>query len=199
MSLLIETIRISDGIPQFLEWHEKRMILSRKECWNIKDPVNLNEAIFVGKDLSTGVVRCKVIYGPDIREISLRRYKKKPVHYLKLVTCDTIDYHLKFHDRSILEQLLAQKGTADEIIIVKNGCITDASISNLIFRDGKSWLTPSTPLLKGTTRERLLAEGSIRESRIGSLDIRKFEGCKLINAMRLPEEEDLIPVAMIFD
>lgn len=199
MSLLFETIRISDGIPQFLEWHEKRMILARKETWKIKDPVNLKEVIFTGTDLSNGVVRCNVIYGPDIRKIYLKRYIKRPIRSLKLITCDTIDYHLKFRDRSVLDQLLEQRGSADDIIIVKEGYITDTSVSNLIFWDRKTWLTPSTPLLKGTTRERLLEEGTIREGRITPRDLRQFTGCKLINAMRLAEEEELIPVARIFD
>ena len=199
MSLLFETIRIADGIPQFLEWHEKRMMLARKETWKMNDPVNLKEVIFTGKDLSKGIVRCNVVYGPDIRKISLRRYKKRQIRSLKLVTSDTIDYHLKFRDRSVFEQLLEQRGTADDIIIVKEGCITDTSLSNLIFWDGKTWHTPSTPLLKGTTRERLLAEGSILESRITPKDLEQYTGCKLINAMRLPEEEDLIPVSCIYD
>jgi len=88
MFLLFETIRINDGMPQFLEWHEKRMMLARKETWKIKDPVNLKEVIFTGKDLSHGVVRCNVLYGPDIRKISLRRYKKRTIRSLRLVPCD---------------------------------------------------------------------------------------------------------------
>jgi 4-amino-4-deoxychorismate lyase len=197
MSLLFETIRIKDGIPQFLDWHEKRMMFARREIWHIKDPVNLKEVVYVDRDFAQGTVRCNVIYGPDIRAISFRKYEKKQIKSLKLVACDTIDYHLKFHDRSLLKELLETKGTADEIIIVKDGCITDTSMSNLIFRDADAWWTPSTPLLKGTTRERLLSEGTILEKRITPQDLGLYKGCKLINAMRLPEEEELIPVARI--
>ena len=199
MSLLFETIRIKDGMPQFLDWHERRMILARREIWHIKDHVNLKEVVYVDSDFAQGTVRCNVIYGPDIRAISFRKYEKKPINSLKLVSCDTIDYHLKFHDRSVLKELLETRGTADEIIIVKNGCITDTSMSNLIFRNEGAWWTPSTPLLKGTVRERLLSEGKILEKKMTPQDLGQYRGCKLINAMRLPEEEELIPITRILE
>jgi 4-amino-4-deoxychorismate lyase len=198
MFQLYETIRIANGVPQFLEWHEKRMMQARKELWHIKDPVNLKEVVYADKDFSSGIVRCNVIYGPDIRAISFRKYEKKPIRSLRLVTDDTIDYHLKYRDRSMLDSLLEKRGDADDIIIVKGGLITDTSMSNLIFRDGKEWFTPAEPLLKGTTRERLLSEGKIAERKIGPNDLGQYEGCKLINAMRLPEEEELIPADRIF-
>jgi 4-amino-4-deoxychorismate lyase len=81
--------------------------------------------------------------------------------------------------------------------MVQNGLITDTSISNLIFFDGKEWFTPANPILQGTCRDRLMAEGRLiaKEIRIDDLDL--FIGCKLINAMRDPEEEWLIAMSEI--
>jgi 4-amino-4-deoxychorismate lyase len=70
-------------------------------------------------------------------------------------------------------------------------------MSNIIFFDGLSWVTPARPLLKGTCRERLLASGLILERDISVNDLSGFTGCKLINAMRDPEREAVIPTERI--
>ena len=70
-----------------------------------------------------------------------------------------------------------------EVIFLKNGKVTDSSYANIIFFDGKQWLTPSTFLLNGTCRQRLLNEGKITESPIHYTDIRDFQQIGFINAM----------------
>ena len=185
---LFETIRIADGIPQHLEWHERRMLLSRGECWQRKDPIHLEQRLIVPPEMRNGVIRCKVQYGPEIGEISYEPYKKKVISSLNMVECDEIDYPLKYTDRSLLELLLSKREDCDEIIIVKNGLITDASIANLILFDGAKWYTPDMPLLKGTTRARLLFEKRIHEHSCTPAFLRSCIGVKLINAMRIPEE-----------
>ena len=87
------------------------------------------------------------------------------------------------------------KEKCDDILIVMNGLITDTSLSNLVFYNGATWVTPKKPLLKGTCRERLLEEGQITECDIHVNEINRFIGCKLINAMRLPEEEEMIMIS----
>ena len=114
-----------------------------------------------------------------------------------MVECNSIDYHLKYSDRSLLDSLFMLRGGSDDVIIVKNGLITDTLISNLIFLEGKDWYTPASPLLKGTCRNRLLAEGRLKEQDIRPADIRNFTGCKLISAMRDPGEYELIPATEI--
>jgi 4-amino-4-deoxychorismate lyase len=46
----------------------------------------------------------------------------------------------------------------EEIIIVKNNCITDTSYTNLLFLKDEKWYTPSTYLLNGVMRQHLLKE-----------------------------------------
>jgi 4-amino-4-deoxychorismate lyase len=197
MCPLFETIRIFNGIPVHTGWHEARMALSRRELWNLREPLFLNELLKIPEEWKSGLVRCNVSYGPDIRSITFESYVKRRVNSLKLLEYNNIDYHLKRSDRSILDHLFSRRGDCDEIIIIKNGFITDTSISNLIFFDGKNWVTPSTPLLNGTCRQRLLNEGKISEKEIRVEDLSQFAGLKLINAMRFPEEESIIPASCI--
>jgi 4-amino-4-deoxychorismate lyase len=192
MSLLFETIRVSDGEPRHLPWHEMRMTRARLEVWNINKPIRLEEVIRVPGEYKTRLARCNVYYGPEIEAVTFKFYEKKPIRSLKIVNSDTIDYHAKYTDRSFLESLLSFRGDCDEIIIIKNGLVTDTSMSNLIFFDGAKWVTPATPLLAGTCRERLLFEGKITEAIIRPEEVHNYTGVKLINAMRDPGEEEMI-------
>jgi 4-amino-4-deoxychorismate lyase len=199
MSLLFETIRISDVEARHLQWHEGRMNRARLELWNIREPVNLREIIRVPSEFRSGLVRCNVHYGPYIESITFKLYDKKSIRSLRMVKNDTIDYHVKYFDRSLLESLLDLRGECDDIMIIKNGLVTDTSMSNLIFSDGTNWVTPAKPLLRGTCRERLLSEGKISIAAIHSEDIYKYTGVKLINAMRDPEEEEMILISNVKD
>jgi 4-amino-4-deoxychorismate lyase len=198
MCLLFETIRISDGLLMHREYHEARMNQSRMELWNRSEFLHLSKIVKVPDEWKTGLVRCNLTYGPDIKSVTYKSYVKRQVKSLKLIECNTLDYHLKSSDRSILDDLFSRKGDCDEIIILKNGFITDTSISNLIFFDGKNWFTPKDPLLNGTCRQRLLREKKISEMEIRPADLWRFSGVKLINAMRFPDEEEMIRISEIF-
>ena len=197
MCRLLETIRIEGGKPMYLSYHERRMNRSFKEIWGGGMRINLQEVIVVPEAYLRGTVSCNISYGPEIQAVTFKEYKKKTIRTLRLVRSHTIDYHLKYLDRGGLGELLDLADGCDEIIIVKDGLITDTSMSNLIFYDGHHWITPANPLLKGTCRERLIEQGFLFEREIQPSDLEVFTGCKLINAMRDPEEEALIPVSAI--
>ncbi len=199
MSLLFESIRIEDGVPQHLEWHERRMNRSIMEVWGSSINVKLADLVVVPPEHIHGLVKCNIRYGPEIREIIFQFYKKRIIRSLRLIECDTIDYHLKYLDRGGLNALFHLRNGCDEIIIVNEGFLTDTSVSNIIFHDGKKWVTPARPLLRGTCCERLIEEGFLTEQDIMAGDIGKFTGCKLINAMRDPGEQELIPVSAILE
>ncbi len=115
-----------------------------------------------------------------------------------MVEADDIDYSLKFADRSCLDELTSQRGIYDDILIIKDEMVTDSSFCNIVFFDGDRYITPSTPLLRGVARQRLLDLGVIEEREVRAVDIDKFVSFVLINAMRdffsLPQ----IPVGNIF-
>jgi 4-amino-4-deoxychorismate lyase len=115
--------------------------------------------------------------------LSVLPYRCRPINTLRLVEGGDIDYSYKYADRSSLNALLAERGTCDEILIVKDGLLTDTSFTNIALFDGCHWLTPRRPLLAGTHRQRLLARGIISEADIRAADIQQFFRIRLFNAM----------------
>jgi 4-amino-4-deoxychorismate lyase len=73
--------------------------------------------------------------------------------------------------------------SCDDILILQNGYLTDASYANLAFFDGKIWYTPRTPLLAGVRRQFLLDSGRIQTADIRKDDLPSFTSVSLINAM----------------
>ena len=122
-------------------------------------------------------------------------YQPKSIQTIKLVEAN-LDYNFKFIDRSGLQNLLDQS-QADEIIIVKNGLVTDSSYSNLAFFDGSGWWTPERPLLAGIRRASLLDRGKIKTIKIRIDDLLKYEKVSLVNAM-LDLDELTISTKAIF-
>lgn len=123
------------------------------------------------------------MYGESIKEITYSRYHRKSIKSLKLVSDNSIDYHCKFQDRSHINDLYAQRGDCDDIIIVKDGMLTDCSYSNLaLLKDGK-WFTPIDCLLRGTRRQQLIDQGRLAEKKIVVEDLQEYDCVSLINAM----------------
>ncbi len=145
---------------------------------------DLSSLIPVPGDLDPGIFRCRVLYGREIKKIEFHPHRTRIIRSLKLLSSDQINYSYKYADRSLLDSLFEQRAGCDEILIVKNGFITDTSISNIIFRltDG-SWVTPDTPLLNGTMRMYLLESGRITEASVRPKDLPAFTGAKMINCM----------------
>lgn len=195
MTLLLETIRISDGTPQNLSLHEERMNASRRKLFGNTGDISLIENIHIPEDCLTGVYRCRVIYEESIISIEFSPYRPAAVRTLKVVHADDIDYSLKYLDRSCLTGLI-DRGVADDVLIVKNGFVTDTSYANIVFTDGRQWFTPDTPLLHGTMREKLLREGAIKEEGITVADLGRFTHFRLINAM-LGFDAPILPMANI--
>ncbi len=182
MTLLLETIRISDGTPQNLSLHEERLNASRRKLFGSTGDISLIENIHIPEGCLTGVYRCRLIYEESIISIEFSPYRLAAVRTLKVVHADDIDYSLKYLDRSCLTGLI-DRGVADDVLIVRDGFVTDTSYSNIVFTDGSHWVTPDTPLLRGTMREKLLREGAIKEEGITVSDLGRFTHFRLINAM----------------
>ena len=89
------------------------------------------------------------------------------------------------------------KTTAAEIIIVKNSHITDTSLSNLLFKKGKEWFTPSTYLLNGVQRQWLLKEKKIKETEITLQNLKEFSHLQIINSMNDFDDMFIYPLEII--
>lgn len=197
MCRLLETIKLSDGKIYNLTHHNQRLKTSYRICFGKESTFDLYEIINIPPGFLKGLVKVRVIYGEHDYRVEYHPYQYKQIENLKLVTSSTIQYPLKFEDRKELEKLFGQRGDCDDIIIVKDGLVTDSFAANLIFFDGENWLTPDTPLLKGTMRANLLEQGVIKESRILVSDIRHFISVGLINAFHSFENMPVVPVCRI--
>jgi 4-amino-4-deoxychorismate lyase len=183
MSLLIETIKISGGQFHNLAFHNERINTARKVLFGCNDTLSIAEHISIPPEQGSGIYKCTVKYSNTIGEAEFISYTIRTIRNLKVVECNSIDYAYKFADRTLLSNLFQQRGECDEILIIKNGLITDTSFSNIIFYDGEKWITPKKPLLKGTKREKLLREGLLKEEDLGTDDLKRFSKACLINSM----------------
>jgi 4-amino-4-deoxychorismate lyase len=118
------------------------------------------------------------------------------IHALRLVRGNP-DYAFKYADRGALEKLLKLKSSCDEILIVRNGLITDTSFSNVLLQQGDRFFTPATFLLNGTRRQQLLREGIITEKEIPAAELQNYDYILLINAMLDINNAPRIPISNI--
>jgi len=94
-----------------------------------------------------------------------------------------LDYSVKYRDRQSLEKLYGYKKNCDDILIIRDGLVTDSYYANVAFEKDGLWFTPSIPLLKGTHRQALLDNEILFTKNIQEKDISSFNRCRLFNAM----------------
>ncbi len=179
MNKLLETIKIVNGMAPFLAFHNERLNHARQILFNAHDQIDLNNFIIAPSQSE----RCRVIYSKTIEKVEYSHYKPRHFQTFKVIEDDNIAYDFKYVNRDNLNRLLRFKGQADDILIIKKGLVTDTSIANVAFLYEDKWLTPSTPLLKGTTRERFLKEKKIVEARITLQDLKHFSKMAIMNAL----------------
>jgi len=178
---LLETIKIINGEPQFLNFHNERLHFARKSLFNIETSIDLKTAIKPPQaDL---IYRCRIIYAQELLQIDYSPYQPRVFKRFKIVVADDLDYSFKYLDRSALDRLVALKGRADDILIIKNDLVTDTSIANVAFWNGHTWLTPKTPLLAGTTRMRLLRQAQLTLADIRVDTLKNGQTMALLNAL----------------
>ena len=184
MPKLVESIKVSNGVIHLPELHNERFNLARQRLFGPTDPIRLQDRLNVPENARVGLFKCRVVYEKNIEAVEWHRYTLPGIRRLKVVEAGPdLDYALKYTDRSQLAQLYARRGDCDEILILKNGELTDASFANLVFDDGDRLLTPANPLLKGVKRAYYLSQNQILERRITMADLPSFQSVHLINAM----------------
>lgn len=192
----IETIKVLDGKFLHLPYHMERMNRTMVSFFNTTMFVELWKGD-IPHELQTGLIKCRVVYSYCSVRVEYERYNPRQINSLKLVEDNTIDYSFKYADRTVLNALLSQKGDCDEVLIVKDGRITDTSFSNVVFENSSGFYTPSTYLLEGTKRKQLLDSGIIREREIGIQDLGDYNKLYLINAMIDLEDKIYVDIAHI--
>lgn len=177
--LLLETIRVEDGKIHNLFYHQKRCDQSRQTLFGSKDTLELSSKIEAPKE---GLYRCRILYGEKLHSVEYLPYTPKEIDSLKIVSSD-IKYAHKYANRDDLNALLISNPDVDEVIIEQEGVLTDTTIANIAFYDGKQWITPKKPLLQGTMRAKLIDEGLLKTADISKEDLHHYTHVALMNAM----------------
>ena len=144
-----------------------------------------------------GKYKCRIEYTDTIHSITFSPYQQKQRKSVALAFDNNICYKYKCVDRRNLARLVQQAQT-DDVIIVRNGMITDASYCNLVFEDYAGHLfTPSDALLPGTCRQRLIDNGIATERPICVNELHHYKNVYFINAMMDLEEAQKLPITAI--
>lgn len=181
MCQFIETIRIENGKALNLGFHNYRFNKTRRDIFECNLPVNLADYIQPGEYVER--TKCRIEYQDEVEKVEYQPYTIRPVKSLRMVTSDGLDYTYKSSNRQKLDELFKQKGEADDILIIRDGFLTDTSIANIALWNGEQWETPEKPLLEGTMRASLLGKGLIVPAAIRPHDLSRYSRVRLFNAM----------------
>lgn len=177
--MLLETIRCVDGEPLYLSYHQNRLEQSL-QALGCKATYDLQTLITPS---DSNLYRCRFLYDEKGYKIEFHPYTPRRITSLRLITCNDLEYPLKYADRERLNALYEKREECDDVLIVKNNLLCDTTVANVaLFIEGR-WITPESPLLKGTTRERLLNEGFLIAAPLTSEDIKKATKVGVMNAM----------------
>jgi len=185
MSLLLESIKVHENKIFAWEYHKQRIERSINVCYG----KNMNSIISLGNlqkyvdQLDNQLYKLRIVYDDRSYRLEHHPYKLKPINSLKLVYDDNISYSEKYIDRDALNKLYSQKEKADDILIVKNGLVTDTHYCNVALLKEGQWYTPAKPLLQGVKRQALIDESIIEEDNILAADIKTYTRIRLFNAM----------------
>lgn len=195
MPQFIETIAFEKGNYPLLSYHQERVNRAFAGYFPGQTPHDLSQVLpelnFDEKH------KVRMVYGQDTIDIEYSLHQKRDIRRLTLAYDDEISYDHKFVDRANLKQHYDNRGEADEVIIIKNGLVTDSFWANLVFFDSRKWVTPDSNLLPGVMRAYLLDRGEIESATIYDYEIAWFEKIGLINALNplgeiVIDAEDLV-------
>jgi 4-amino-4-deoxychorismate lyase len=192
----LETICAEFGVPNNLDFHQERLDRTLYHFHAVAK-INIKE-LLEPIDIETAPkTKIRMVYNLEGKHvITQEAYQKRQIANIKLVDIGNRAYDFKYADRKWIYALLEEAGS-DEIIMVKDGLVTDSSIANLAFFNGAQWVTPERPLLEGTRRAALLAKGVIHPATIPATELHGFRNVKCINAMTGWNESPALDTSII--
>jgi 4-amino-4-deoxychorismate lyase len=182
MCLLLESIKCINGRLQDLDYHQNRVNRALEAFYPERDPLILKKEISIPAALS-GVFKCRFTYGNLNYSFEFIPYTAKRIKSLRLIEVEAYHYPHKFLDRTSINTFFQKRNDSDDIIMTKEGMITDTSYANLAFYDGENWYTPDTPLLPGIKRQKLIDLEILKPIKISREDLSCYQKVSLINAM----------------
>lgn len=180
---LLESIKVLENRIYNLEYHQERIARSLREHFDSKRTIDFTPIITDIEQLPDMLFKLRLIYNASYLKYEFVPYKLKSIKSLKRIYTNNIDYPYKYKNRKRLETLYSRKGTADDILIIKDNLITDSYYCNVAMEKNGVWYTPRSPLLNGTKRQQLIDEEVIYETTISALDLSAYQQIALFNAM----------------
>lgn len=182
--LCFETICVQQRqFGKLLPYHEARLNRTRQMLWASREPLVLQDHLEIPHFVDNHKHKCRITYEKEIVSVEWEKYQPRTIRSLRLVEAENMEYAFKYNNRQAIDFLYDQRGSCDDVLIVRQGLITDTSYANIALFDGSGWYTPEQPLLAGTQRARLLDEGVIIPRAIRAEDMRTYVRLKLFNAM----------------
>jgi 4-amino-4-deoxychorismate lyase len=183
MCRFIESIQVNEGEFKCLDLHQERIRLAMADYYPGVKAFDLADALSKSSIPANGCFKCRIVYDTEIRLIEFIPYIRREIHSLRLVEVDIESAPYKKEDRSLMNAAFALRGDCDDIIMVKNGLLTDTSFTNIAFYEGTNWYTPRLPLIYGVKRAQLIKQGRLTEKDIAPADLLNFKRVSLFNAM----------------
>jgi 4-amino-4-deoxychorismate lyase len=197
MCRFVESICLRDGKFERLEYHQHRMNQAFLKFFPGTEIPQLSDVLLQQDFPVEGIYKCRVEYGSVIELIEFQSYNRRIVQTLRLMQINIPSADFKSLNREAINEAFDKRNGCDDVLMVRDGLITDASYSNVAFFDGKKWFTPQLPLIYGTRRANLIDLKMIEEAKISVKDIYKYLTIRLFNAMIEFGQVEL-PVSAIF-
>ncbi len=194
---LLESIRCNDGLFPLLSYHQQRVQHTFALLWPGQKAPDLQAFLNNHPVPDRGLYKCRLLYGRSVSEPVYQHYLMRPPEKLRLLAANHISYHLKWTNRDELNSMFDMRGDCDDVLIVRNGLITDTTYCNIAFLRNGLWFTPVVPLLEGVRRASLLDQGLVKPMTITAEQLGLFTHFKVFNAMIGWDDCPPIPVSLI--
>ena len=193
MSLYIESISIeSDMTCPLLSYHQARVNRTAGERCGIDLQAIIQSKV---NELTDGQQhKLRILYDQSgVQQVTIQPYLVRLIRSLTVVDI-AFDYDRKTANRDAINSAFARRGDSDDILMVRDGLITDTSYGNVALHKDGIWYTPESPLLQGCRRQSLLDRGLIitKKLRIETLDsyphLMMFNGLIRFGRVIIPTE-----------
>jgi 4-amino-4-deoxychorismate lyase len=197
---VLETLALIDGIIQNPYFHQQRIAKVQEELYG--NHPNLEE-IDISRVVEHGFnswiihnpppkswqgsahpkVKVRLLYGAHLGPIEFQWYNRPDYANALIISTPRVDYHIKWADRTWFTQVSKSVPKESYPLFCVDGLLTDGLSSNLVIYKDDTYLTPRSPLLKGTMREWLLSSKTLVEADLTPADLYQAKEVILINAL----------------
>ena len=183
MCRFIESIKLQEGVFKRLELHQERVRKAMMDFYPNVKVLDLSEILSNTSFPTKGIYKYRIVYDTELHSLEFTPYIRREIRSLKLVETDMESLPYKLEDRTGYNSAFAQRGDCDDVLLMKNGLLTDTSYCNIALFDGENWFTPRIPLLYGVNRAQLIAQGILTEKDIPVAELKNYRQIALFNAM----------------